>query len=254
MYIIYKLTCKTTGESYIGQTSNLKQRLEHHKLPSSDCPRIRNAIQKYGWDDFIVTILKEDLTADDANHFEEVLIEEHNTLSPFGYNLQTGGDHRILSEESKRKISQTLSGRSRSEKTKSKCSASHVGKKLSEEHKEKIRQTRLRGVMRSEETKAKISASQKGKPGRPGCGDIFKSLNEQRKGQPLSEEHKQKIREARIGKPKSEETKAKIRASLLARKQKDATTREKSDQDLHPDTGLITDQLPSVCFASKEQT
>jgi hypothetical protein len=102
---------------------------------------------------------------------------------------------------------------------KQKCSASHQGKTLSEEHKQKIKDTRLRGVPRSEETKAKISAAQKGRPAREGCGENFKKYWETHERQPLTTEHRENVRKARIGKPRSEETKAKIRASLLLKNQ-----------------------------------
>jgi len=219
MYCIYKITCTVTQESYIGLTQDLLTRLDHHKLPSSECRRLRNAIQKYGWANFTTNILENNLTLEEANHRECALIVEHDTLSPNGYNLQSGGNHRRLSEESKQKISKSLSGRARPDDVKQKCSASHKGKPLSEEHKQKIRDTRLKGVPRSEETKAKISAAQKGRPARPGSGENFKKLAVERTGKPLSDTHRDNIRKARIGKPRSEETKAKIRASLLLKNQ-----------------------------------
>ena len=240
MYCIYKLTCRTTNESYIGQTSNLERRLAYHQLPSSDCVRIRNAIQKYGWSDFTVTVLVEGLSEEDANVWEKELITNHNTLSPHGYNLQTGGDHRTLSEESRQKISLTLTGRSRSEETKLKCSIAHTGKSLSDDHKAKISATRLRGIPRSAETKAKISAAQTGRKGREGCELNFTKLAAARKGKPLSDEHRNKIKEARTGTTRSEETKAKIRAAALKRNQLKA---ERAMQ-LH-DTDHIVDQPPT---------
>lgn len=226
MYIIYKITRSSTGESYIGLTKDLDQRISHHRLPSSDCTRLRNAIQKHGWDEFVVEVLEQVSTLEEANSREEVLIYEHHTISPHGYNLQSGGEHRVLSEESKLKISKTLTGRTRPDDVRAKCSVSHTGKVLSQEHKDKIKATRLRGVPRSDETKAKISAAQKGKAGRPGCADNFKKWREDVGPIKLTDEHREKIRAARTGTKRSEETKAKIRAAALARTRQPANSPE----------------------------
>jgi group I intron endonuclease len=84
--IIYKITCKPTGMSYVGQTINLKRRLQSHKSKTSVCTYIKNAIQKYGWDNFEVETLWEGnikLLCD----MEVKFIEEYNTMAPNGYNL-----------------------------------------------------------------------------------------------------------------------------------------------------------------------
>jgi group I intron endonuclease len=220
MYCIYKITCVVTQEAYIGLTRNLVRRIGHHKLPSSECRRLRNAIQKYGWSNFTVSVVEDNLTLEQANNREGALIYEHNTLSPHGYNLQTGGDHRVLSEESRQKLTKSLTGKVRSAEIREKFAAAHRGKPLSEEHKQRIRDTRLRGVPRSEETKAKISAAQKGRSGRPSRMEALAKAWETNRGRHLSDEHKEKVRKARTGKPRSEETKAKIRATLLLKHQR----------------------------------
>lgn len=201
MYMIYKLTCIPSGKSYIGLTKDIDERVAHHKRLSSRCPAIRNAVQKHGWDNFTTTILKAGLSLDEANEMEVLMIESHGTLAPAGYNLQTGGDHRILAEESRQKLSK-----------------SHKGKPLSEEHKAKIKATRLVGIPRSAETKAKISAAQQGRRATHEAVERMRLINENKRGKPLSVQHRESIRKARTGTHRSEETKAKIRASLLARK------------------------------------
>jgi len=84
--IIYKITCKPTGMAYVGQTIDLKRRLQCHKSKTSDCTYLKNAIQKYGWDNFEVETLWEgniELLCD----MEKECIAEHNTMAPNGYNL-----------------------------------------------------------------------------------------------------------------------------------------------------------------------
>jgi len=65
-----------------------------------------------------------------------------------------------LSEETRRKIAQTLTGHKQSEETKKKMSESHKGKKFSEETRRRMSESR-KGKKRSEETKRKISATHK---------------------------------------------------------------------------------------------
>ncbi len=152
IYLIYKLT-SPSGKSYIGQTNNLSRRLSEHKSKRSACIALKHAIQKYGIDNFTVTILMEGLSIDEANKQEELSILSENTLSPIGYNLKSGGLNNTHSECTKEKMRQHSNrlgklaynnGVSPSPETRRKMSASHTGK---------IRGTHL------EETKKKISAS-----------------------------------------------------------------------------------------------
>jgi hypothetical protein len=108
-----------------------------------------------------------------------------------------------LSDEARKNMSEGCKGRIISEETKEKLSLSQKGKKLTEEHKQKIgEQWKTRVV--SDETRKKLSESKTGKKlnlseeSRKGMGHL--------KGQKLPEEIKAKMR-----KPKSEETKAKMR-------------------------------------------
>jgi len=84
--VIYKITCKPTGMAYVGQTIDLKRRLQSHKSKTSVCTYLKNAIQKYGWDNFEVETLWEgniELLCD----MEVKFIKEYNTMAPNGYNL-----------------------------------------------------------------------------------------------------------------------------------------------------------------------
>ncbi len=103
-----------SGKMYIGRTNNYKSRCYKHKN-TKGCIVFKNAIDKYGWDNFEHKIVLDNLSFDEANELEEFLIEECNTLTPNGYNIRSGGlTQKIpcgLSIETKQKISKALKGR-----------------------------------------------------------------------------------------------------------------------------------------------
>lgn len=85
-YLIYKITHKESGKSYIGRTKDLKRRIEQHK--KAKCHSLLSrAIQKYGIDEFKISVIKKDLTFKEAVNQEFLAISKHNTLNPKGYNL-----------------------------------------------------------------------------------------------------------------------------------------------------------------------
>jgi hypothetical protein len=85
--------------------------------------------------------------------------------TPNGYNMTDGGDGgsgHICSEETRNKISKTLTGKKHTEKRKFNSSKAHMGFKPSEETRKKISVGNT-GKHHSEEAKIKISMSQTGK-------------------------------------------------------------------------------------------
>jgi group I intron endonuclease len=129
IYSIYCATCIDTGKSYYGFDSAWPKRIGDHKRESkkkTNNTKFYNAIRKYGWDNFIWTLVyqsKEDVEVKDShtlNIMEPHFIKENDTLIN-GYNMTPGG-------EGKRK------GSTESLETKRKKSLSHTGKKLSKEH------------------------------------------------------------------------------------------------------------------------
>jgi group I intron endonuclease len=109
--IIYKITNLMNSKKYIGQTVSLKYRWNRHKKSNSQCIALKNAIQKYGQENFIIEVISRCSSLQEANHREEYYIKLFNTLSPNGYNLLKGGNNRGMADSVKQQISKTLSGR-----------------------------------------------------------------------------------------------------------------------------------------------
>jgi hypothetical protein len=111
---------------------------------------------------------------------------------------------KATSEETKKKISISLSGRKRSEETKKKISISLTGRKVSNTSKKK-NSLWHKGKKHSKETKEKISNSLKG------MKSPFYGIKH-------SQERIKKNRESHIGIKHTEETKTKISLSLMGDK------------------------------------
>ena len=125
--IIYKITNKINQMSYIGQTvRSLDQRIHEHLGSSKrgDGFYLHNAIQKYGWENFEVSILAETDDKDALDMLERFYIQKFNS-DVNGYNLAPGGhincmdcptikahhDQIMRSAEVRNKISTTMKRR-----------------------------------------------------------------------------------------------------------------------------------------------
>lgn len=115
MPCIYRITNLINGKSYIGLTTRTAEhRFRKHKsmLYTNGCSTLYNAMKKYGADSFIIETI---FSSDDIKKVieaEQFFITLYGTLSPKGYNLTTGGENCIVSEETKAKIRNSLKGRS----------------------------------------------------------------------------------------------------------------------------------------------
>lgn len=98
--IIYKITNKVNGKSYIGQTRyTIEFRWKQHQH-KKDNTYFHNAIHKYGIDNFSIEILEE-CDIKDLNSREIFYIAKYDTFKN-GYNLTIGGDgnRRLLLDSS----------------------------------------------------------------------------------------------------------------------------------------------------------
>lgn len=139
-YCVY-VHISPSGKKYVGQT---KTKPEYRwgkdgnnylqmKNGRYTQPAFAYAIQKYGWDNIEHEIIASNLTKEEADNFEKLLIEKLNTMNPkYGYNLREGGHNSHISEEQKKKISEALKGNIISDSTRKKISDSMRGKLLGE--------------------------------------------------------------------------------------------------------------------------
>jgi group I intron endonuclease len=118
---IYKITCKTEGKSYIGQTTysveeRYGQHLQKASTQTSNCRLVSEAIHKYGVSDITIeTIVK--VPSEELDQKEQDFIKAFNTLHPNGYNLTTGGTKGTeFCAESKARVSQGQIGNRRKAK------------------------------------------------------------------------------------------------------------------------------------------
>lgn len=106
-YCVYIHINKLNNKKYIGQTcQNPPEKRWANGKGYSNNDYFNNAIRKYGWDNFNHVILKNNLSLDMANMWEEFYIRFFRTTDKkYGYNRKFGGNHSKYNDESKRKIS-----------------------------------------------------------------------------------------------------------------------------------------------------
>lgn len=91
---IYKFTNKVNGKIYIGKTIDWKRRMCKHKS-SAKKPKhyFGRALRKYGFDNFEIEILIDNIPEEKLNELEIEYIRVHKSNnSKFGYNLTLGGE------------------------------------------------------------------------------------------------------------------------------------------------------------------
>ncbi len=80
--IVYMLTSKITGKSYIGQTrKSLAKRIADHKYSALNrpCGRFHHVIREHGIDSFDAVVLYRTHDFEELNRAEVQLIAEYNT-------------------------------------------------------------------------------------------------------------------------------------------------------------------------------
>tara|TARA_R110002126_G_scaffold229639_1_gene373942 strand:+ start:299 stop:1024 length:726 start_codon:yes stop_codon:yes gene_type:complete len=222
---LYIATNACNGKQYVGLTKNLDRRLKQHISANGSAPALHAAIKKYGADKFIFSHICDAFDFEAACDLERMLIQQHNTKAPFGYNLTDGGEGvvgRPLTEnevEQKRKFmlayAASLTVEERSEKF-----GWSKGRRLTSEQIEKIRESNKGkniGKKPTEEVRAKMSASQKSRTRGPLSEETKEKIRQSLLGRKMPESEKPK-HASFLGRKHTEETKAKIRASNVATK------------------------------------
>jgi group I intron endonuclease len=184
---IYKVT-NPKGAIYIGQSSDILFRFkEYEKLNCERQTKLYRSLKKYGFENHKFEIITE-CDIEQLNNLERYYQDLYNVLDrDFGLNLKlTNSDDRcvVLSEETKKKISEKLKNRTLSdwhrqilidantgrvctEETKRKISEHFKGKNLSEDHKQKLSENHhtkkdgfvhhFKGKKHSDESRLKMS-------------------------------------------------------------------------------------------------
>ena len=160
-YCVYKHTFPN-GKVYIGITSRPPHRRWAKGQGYHQQPLMYRAILKYGWDNIKHEILQTGLSKEDAEQSEiELIKSSKSNQKEFGYNVANGGNTiGTMSEETKKKISQTLKGVPKEKPP-------FAGKKHTAEAKAKLSAKRkgknnpMYGKHISEETRLKMSESHK---------------------------------------------------------------------------------------------
>ena len=176
----YYICCHTApnGKRYIGQTCQKLNARWSNGHGYRENTHFYNAIQKYGWDNFEHTVLAVCSTKSDADRVEQFFIRHYDTFNrDKGYNLTLGGGGnlgRTLSEEERKRISESQKGRVIPPETRAKISAAvkkaGVSGHPSKEACERMSVERrgdgnpMYGKHHSADAKARISAAHRGKP------------------------------------------------------------------------------------------
>lgn len=176
---IYKIT-NPKGKIYIGQSINIEKRWKyyssqyHNKLDKQN--KLFNSFKKYGVDNHKFEILEE-CDIDKLNEREIYWGGYFNCIDPnIGLNLRELGKQGQWTEEAKKKLSESQTGRLRhTPESKAKISAALKGTKYTDEQKKKCSDNSgmkgkpnyaggsKKGWIRTQESKNQISKSKKGK-------------------------------------------------------------------------------------------
>ena len=151
-YCIYTHTNKTNGKVYVGLTSMIPQERWRDGKGYHKGTHFRNAIDKYGWNNFEHKIIKENLSKDEASYWEQYYISFYNSTDrQYGYNMSSGGEHggHPQTDETRKKISengyhQGMKGKRHSEEVKKKMSKSRTGKRFSDKTKDKLKKSAIK--------------------------------------------------------------------------------------------------------------
>ncbi len=134
-YTVYMHTNKINSKVYIGITCTSVAKRWGNNGNQYKGQRFYNSILKYGWNSFVHDIVKENTTEKDAKKIENRLILQHRSNErEYGYNLTTGGEHVVHTEETKRKIGQKNTGKIKTSETRDKISTGRKGKCCGEDH------------------------------------------------------------------------------------------------------------------------
>ena len=202
--IIYKIENKINGKIYIGQTTRTFYERYGGDIRNTHNEHLKRSIDYYGIESFeIDECVCKCETKEELDRVEQFYIYVYDSANPeHGYNLTFGGEGGTPNEETRKKISEALSGEKNPMYGKN--PEDYMTPETIKIKREKLSKANSGensywwGKHLSEETKKKISKANSGE-------------NSGMWGKKISEEHKRKISETHKGKPLSDEHKKKLR-------------------------------------------
>lgn len=223
---IYVITNLVNGKKYVGQSIHVNCRIKDYPIRCHN-QHLTNSIKKYSWDNFEIKPLIF-CEVEDLDYYEDSLIKIWDLMNPKkGYNKVSGGSsHRIVSEETKRKISVATSGKNNP----------------------------MFGKTFSEETRRKISESNKGKQSKenhPFWGRKMIKEEHPMFGKNHSEESKQKNRDSHLGKKHSEDTKLLM---SISRKGKPSPLKDRKISEKHRKKISEVNKIPVIATNIKDNS
>lgn len=216
------------GKVYVGQTKQKPKYRFNSGEGYKGCRYVYSAIKKYGWGNIEHKILKDNLSEDEANYWENYYIAEYKSQERnLGYNLRSGGTSGYkYSEDARQRMSEKNKGRKQPESEKKKRADSlkkyYETHEIPEEVRAKLRKPNKgqfkAGVSHevSEETREKISKALTGRTGRPLTDDQKKYLSDIQKGRKRTPEQMAHLEpyQFKKGHPASDKSIAKLRKKL----------------------------------------
>jgi group I intron endonuclease len=178
---IYLIKNTVNNKVYVGSAINISNRWSRHKHDLKEgkhhSEHLQKSWDKYGEQSFTFEILEEVTNPEHLLAYEQVYLDYYKSFEvDRGYNMcKVAGSHlgmkrkeetikklknRIISQETKHKLSEAQKGRIFSEETKKKIGEANSGRKRTEETKTKMSEAK-KGKKRSEETKKKISETKR---------------------------------------------------------------------------------------------
>lgn len=199
--IIYKATNIKNNKSYVGQTmislDIRKSQHNHVAMKTEAKTAIHRAIRKYGMKNFNWESICECNTVDELNNMEKYYIKEYDTFSKNGYNMTSGGENYVVSDEARKNMSEAKTGKNHP----------NYGKSLSKETRKKMSES-AKGKVKSKEHREKLSIAQTGRK--------------------YSDEHKRKLSEMRMGENNARGMLGKTHSEETRKKMSDAHSGEKN--------------------------
>lgn len=147
VFLVYLHTNKLNGKVYVGITHhvNPNKRWGYSGQKYTHCNKFKNAIKKYGWENFDHTILCR-TNKERAIVIEKALIAHYKNHG-ISYNLSDGGEGvEAITEENRKKLSERMQnnhpmkGRHHSLEARAKISEANRRRVYTEKHKEQLRQ------------------------------------------------------------------------------------------------------------------